>query len=131
MEEDVVKPEKWSWYSSNGTASSEETEKAHTAITSKGKTTDFAADVWNDMVEKVSEVRVAAGKSSWTGSGDYSKSSVRADPGDEITAVRFNALIRNLGDYCNMSEVVPKINIVYGSYFEDFADCINDWIDDL
>ena len=129
MEEDVVKPEKWSWYSSNGTASSEETEKAHTAITSGGKTTDFSSDVWDDMVDKVSEIRQFYKHSSWNNTY-ATKSDTKVASDKILTAKMFNSLLENISQYYNngMSTVIPGQD-VQGSYFTTLTKLMNGWID--
>lgn len=124
----------WSWNSSNGDASAEQTQAAHTAVTSQGLTTDFSYLVWNDMCAKVKEVREAAGVGSWDGGGKgYTYASTLMSSDDPyMTAVRFNSLKYNIGSqYSTGIEDVSSGDIIYGSYFTSLMATLNNWIDTL
>ena len=127
----------WSWTASNGTATAEQTEKAYTALTTNGPTSDFAAVVWNDLIDMISAQRVAWDNSAWDES-ILSMSDTKMFSGDTMTAMRFNAAVANIwpitewpwaetlgrtaflkGDRCN------------GSYFLNLAAALNRWAADI
>ena len=118
----------WSWYSSNGSASSYQTEKAFNAINNKGSLSDFSYLVWNDLVDKVKEVQEAKGLS-WN-SKFASYLATRMSSSDrKLTATRFNSFRFNIGTYYSTGiNDVSTGDIVYGSYFNILANCINYWI---
>lgn len=133
----------WSWTTANSTstasasASTAQTKAAYTAITNKGYTTDFSYLVWNDFVEKVSEVATAAGYS-WLTSSDsgntyLTKANTKMTSSDRnITAARFNSLKFQIGHvYGTSIPDVSKGDTMYGSYFVTLASKLNDWIDSL
>lgn len=130
----------WSWTSSNGTASPSQTQKAYTAITSKGEITDFSYLVWNDMVDKVVEIENAEGTPWHTapyGSSTniyLTAANTKMSSSDKtLTAKRFNSLKFQIGSAVgtnNLQDVDPD-DPVLGSYFTLLADRINVWIDTL
>lgn len=127
----------WDWTESNGTATAEQTEKAYTALTTNGPTSDFAAVVWNDLIDMISAQRAAWGSSEWDES-ILSMAGTKMSSGDTMTAARFNSAVANIwpitewpwaetlgrtaflkGDRCN------------GSYFLDLAAALNRWAADI
>lgn len=135
--------EKWSWTSSNGSATTSQTKKAYTAITSQGKLTDFSYLVWNDMVDKAVEILDASGKT-WltkndnTGATYATATNTRMTSSDrEMTALRFNSLKFQIGnkigtgttDYPNGIQDVERGDKILGEYFVIFGSKLNDWID--
>lgn len=125
------KVSKWSWSSSNGSASASQTSRAYSAVRDKGETGDFSYLVWNDLVDKVNELVEASG-GSWRGT---SLSATKMSYSDKkITATRFNSLRDNMARYHSFSSWIPSVskgNIVYGSYFINIVSEINSWVDEL
>lgn len=133
----------WSWTSSNGSATSAQTKKAYTAITSKGKLTDFSYLVWNDMVDKAVEILNASGKT-WltknenTGATYTTAANTKMTSSDRrMTALRFNSLKFQIGNkigtgttnYPSGIQDVERGDKILGEYFVIFGSKFNDWID--
>lgn len=122
---------KWSWTSSNGSASATETSAAYNAVLYKQITTNFSHKVWNDLVDKVNAILVAKGLSWDTYYATLSSTKVNSTP-YELTAVKFNSLRNNL-DFAYTTGI-SKVNSgddVLGSYFITLAQSINNAIDNL
>lgn len=119
--------EKWDWNKSNGRASAAQTRAAYNAITGNGDTTNFSYMVWNDLVDKVLSVRSAAGFPWNTRYASYS--STQMDSGDKtLYAWKFNSLRYNVYD---LWSPVSSGDTVYGYYFTQITNQINNWIDNL
>ena len=120
----------WSWYSSNGSASAWQTQTAFNAIRNKGNLSDFSYLVWNDLVDKVKEVQESKGVNWLSEFASYS--ATRMSYSDkQLTATRFNSLRFNIGAYYSTGiNTVNKGDIIYGSYFNILANCINYWINE-
>ena len=124
-----VQVSKWSWNSSNGSASASETQRAYNALFDNGKLSDFSYKVWNDLCDKVYEVIEAAGVNWHTNYGSFSSTKMSAS-NRELTAAKFNALRYNIGSRVSTGiQEVNKGDIVYGWYFTTLARCLNEWID--
>ena len=121
--------EYWSWTYSNGTATDAQTSTAYAAVIGKGKLSDFSYKVWNDMVEKVSEVLVAKGYSNWNDYYTTKANTLMSSTDKDLTALRFNSLRYNIGaHYSTGVGEVHRNDIVYGSYFVDLMEALNNWI---
>lgn len=133
----------WDWEASNGSASASATKNAYTAITTGGETTSFSHLVWNDMCDKIGEIRNAMGMDyGWTNrDGNYSETVMNKND-TVLTAARFNALRLNIDDAVGWanSEYGASISktgynktykgeTVYGSYFIRLADKMNEIIE--
>ncbi len=139
-EAEVVEPDKptvkkWDWYSSNGTggssgnATASQTRAAYNAVTGKGKTSNFAYEVWNDMVNKVHEILSAKGLS-WDNEFTSFSGAKMSSSNKVLTAAKFNSLRYNIGlHYSTGISTVSKGDTVYGWYFTTLTDCMNRWID--
>lgn len=129
-----TKPSKWSWTNSNGTATAEQTQKAYTAVTTKGKTTDFSYLVWNDIVDKVNEIHVYS-NIEWFDNFNTLENTKMTSTDKEITANRYNSLLFNIWNYgttfvASFSTIQRKQgDEILGSYFIDIVDYINNLID--
>lgn len=126
----------FSWVTSNGTASAEQTKKAYTAVTTKGDILDFSYLVWNDMVEKLNEINAYLGYE-WIGTYG-SLAETKMTPSDKnITAKRYNALLHNIWANGGTNEssffkLKREIgNAILGSYFTDIVTYLNNIIDNL
>lgn len=123
--------DKWSWTSSNGRASDEETQAAYYAIMKKGLTSKFSHLVWNDMVNKVKAVLDRIGNP-WNARYATHADTLMNDFDTVLTATRFNSLRYVIGIYYStgISEVA-KGDPVLGSYFITLANSLNGWIDNV
>ena len=123
--------DKWSWTSSNGSATDEETQDAYYAIMKKGLTSKFSHHVWNDMVNKVKAVLDRIGKP-WNTTYATHDDTLMSDSDTVLTATRFNSLRHAMGIYYStgISEVA-KGDPVLGSYFIILANSLNGWIDNV
>lgn len=128
-------PEPWYWNTSNGNASATLTKQSYNALMNKNTTTRFSHIVWNDMCDKIVEIREYLGFSSWNNTyGSYENT--KMDYYDKIlTASRFNALRYNVDTAIDASKLgnnqktgislVSKGDPVYAWYFTTITDCIN------
>ena len=123
--------DKWSWTSSNGSATDEETQAAYYAIMNKGLTSKFSHLVWNDMVNKVKAVLDRIGNP-WNATYATYADTLMSDSDTVLTATRFNSLRHVIGIYYStgISEVA-KGDPVLGSYFIILAKSLNGWIDNV
>lgn len=154
---DSTSVEKWDWYSSNGTASVEQTKSAYKAITKVSGYTvnNFSHKVWNDMVEKVHEIRCAKNMNDWDDNYATKEKTKMTASKQTLTAVMFNSLRNNLelvGLNLGLSKItdgctkgcIPhpvyskddktveiELQTVYGHYFTTLTDYMNDCIDML
>ena len=122
----------WSWETSNGSATDSQTQAAYYAIANNGKLTDFSYLVWNDMCDFILTVMQTKGHS-WI---DYIygltfNETLMTSDDKYMTAARFNSLRYNVGCiYSTGISEVSKGDIIYGSYFVDLMDKVNEWIDE-
>lgn len=123
--------DKWSWTSSNGSATDEETQAAYHAIMNKGLTSKFSHLVWNDMVNKVKAVLDRIGNP-WNATYATYADTLMSDSDTVLTATRFNSLRHVIGiHYSTGISEVAKGDPVLGSYFIILANSLNVWIDNV
>lgn len=123
---------KWDWNIANGDeATASQTKAAYNAVTGKGKVSDFSYLVWNDLVDKVYEVKQAAGKN-WDNTYATYSATKMSYSNKTLTATRFNSIRHNIGIHVStgISEVKTG-DTVYGSYFITLANCLNTWINSV
>lgn len=84
------------WNGSNGDATSEQTQQAYTAVTTKGLCSDFSRLVWNDMVKLLSGALSAAGLT-WDSTYGTIANTLIPEYLGQLTAKRFNAMVCNVG----------------------------------
>lgn len=124
-------PAKWSWSSSNGDATTTQTKNAYTAVTTKGKCSDFSYKVWNDMCAKVLEVLEYEDDEWQDDYASYSDTKMSSSS-KVLTAKRFNSLTCNIEYLYGVPWVtVSKGQAVYGSLITDLMTRLNNYIDDL
>lgn len=122
---------KWSWSSSNGTASAAQTKAAYDALINKGPLSDFSYRVWNDMCGKVIEIENALGQTWSTKYAQYADTKMTTSD-KRLTAKRFNSLRYNIGrSYSTGIDEVSSGDTVYAWYFTTLARCMNSWIDQI
>lgn len=130
-------PQKWDWAASNGNATAEETATAYTALSTGGKTRDFIAAVWNDIIAKISEQRISWRGKEWDAS-ILSLDGTKLSAGDNMTAAKFNSAILNIwpietwpwAETLGRTEV-KKGDRCYGVYFLHLTDGLNYWIENI
>lgn len=122
---------KWSWLKSNGTASDNLTQTAYDAISNKLSILNFNYLVWNDMVDKVSEI-LKEKNLSWSSKYATLAATIMSEDDKVLTAARFNSLRFNIGSHYStgINEVQPGDD-VFGSYFIILGEKINAWIDSI
>ena len=135
----------WSWHSVNSTntqivyhpaetPSATITRKAETAVKGNGKTTDFEYTVWNDLVYKVYEARLAYGSSSWNTRYASLQDTLMTSSSKVLTAQRYNSMRYNLGEKYStgIGEVTSGVTKVNGTtHFVNFVNKLNEFIDEI
>lgn len=125
---------KWSWEASNGDATEEQVKASYAALTNQGHTKDFSYKVWNDILEKIAEVRTEWGDA-WD-THILSLTDAKMGSGSPMTADRFNCAVENIPlsgyiwpwrDDLGRKEI-QKGDICYGKYFIWLTDGLNYWI---
>lgn len=124
----------WDWDASNGSATATQTRRAYTAITSHGSLSDFSYKVWNDLCSKVNDAITAKGYS-WSSSSGYLtyNATLMTTDDKELTATRFNTLRYQIGRFISTTGITDRSrgDTVYGWYFVDLADYLNDLINSI
>lgn len=132
--------EYWEWDASNGKASAEDTIKAHNAVENRGLTTDFSYKVWNDMVDKVSSIRLASGINWWDSTYGNEADAKFSGSNEILTAKMFNSLRNNLElvgieklglSYRTGIGQVSKGDVIVGNDFIILTEYMNECIDNL
>ena len=123
-----IKVDPWSWSQSNGDASASQTRAAYSAVSSKGRVSDFSYLVWNDMVNKVKEILDSQGLS-WNSRFASYAGTLMGSGSRTLTATKFNSLRYNIGlHYSTGIDTVYRGDTVSGWYFTTLASCINYWL---
>lgn len=126
-----IQVDPWSWTSSNGSASSAQTQRAYDALFDHGYLSDFSYLVWNDLCDKVQEVLDATGDSWDSEYASYNATRMSSN-NRQLTARRFNSLRFNIGSHESTGiQEVSKGDTVYGWYFTTLANSLNRWINNL
>lgn len=134
----------WSWTSSNGTASTTQTQNAYKAITKvEGYTVnDFSYLVWNDLCDKTKEALAEIGGYWQTETGKTFDQDKMSSTDTTLTAVRFNDLMYNIkrpleGSFSytiypsRLTRDVVKGETVYGEHFTQIAELLNTLINKI
>ncbi len=120
---------KWSWQTTNGTASIAETQTAYTSLRPGGTVSAFSHKVWNDMCDKVNEILTLTGRV-WNAQYAPFNATKMTESDRTLTAARFNSLRFNIGRwYATGIDQVSSGDIVRADYFLTLAAKINEWID--
>lgn len=97
-DETVISIDPWSWTSSNGSATNSQTQRAYDVLMGNITADNFAHEVWNDLVDKVEEMRNAKGYSWDRAGGTYpSAAGCKMYAGDRLTADAYNGVRYNIG----------------------------------
>lgn len=124
----------WSWAISNGTATHTQLQSAYSALSSKGKLSDFSYEVWNDMVIKTNDLMQYL-NFAWISSTASYSNTLMSSGDKQLTAVRYNSLVAQINYliyYSNTGastlSTVGKGDTVYGSLFSTLVTRINQCI---
>ena len=99
----------WSWTESNGSATAAQTRNAYAILQGTRPADDFSHMVWNDLVDKVEEMRRAVGGVWDTVDGKYlTASACKAAAGDTLRAAAYNAVKVNVGNI--QSTGIPDVS---------------------
>ena len=97
-DEPAVQIERWSWTRSNGSATNLQTQRAYDVLMGDITADNFAHEVWNDLVDKVAEMRSAKGYTWDRAGGTYpSANGCKLYAGDRLTADAYNGVRYNIG----------------------------------
>lgn len=97
-DEPAVQIERWSWTRSNGSATNLQTQRAYDVLMGDITADNFAHEVWNDLVDKVAEMRSAKGYTWDRAGGTYpSANGCKMYAGDRLTADAYNGVRYNIG----------------------------------
>ena len=121
-------PARWSWTSSNGSATAAQTQAAYNAITGHGTAGSFSYLVWNDLVDKLKATLDYHGIA-WS-AGGLTYQQTRMTTGDKVmTAARYNAFVRCLDSISITPIAYAAANEpCMGSYFTALATALNERI---
>lgn len=128
----------WSWSESNGEATGSQTRAAYDAVRNHGEVSDFSYLVWNDLVNKILEIKQYAGFE-WNAYFDLYENTLMSEDERTLTALKFNSARYNIGihmsttsdNYPDGIQPVSRGDKVMGEYFIIIARCINDFIDKI
>lgn len=97
-DEPAVQIDRWSWTRSNGSATNAQTRRAYDVLMGDITADNFAHEVWNDLVDKVAEMRSAKGYTWDRAGGTYpSASGCKMYAGNRLTADAYNGVRYNIG----------------------------------
>jgi hypothetical protein len=124
----------WFWDKSNGDASDNQTKTAYKIL--KGETSvddGFSYKVWNDLVEKIAEVRNIRPDISVEWDNAYAtKNKTKVNVGDTLSATRFNSICYNINNMKGVSvSYVKSGDILYGKYIISLVETLNKIIGEL
>ena len=123
----------WSWTESNGSATAGQTQTAYAILQGTRSADDFSHMVWNDLVDKVEEMRTALGGIWDTVGGRYlSASACKAAAGDTLRAAAYNSVKVNVGNIqsTGIQDVAPGDEIT-GYHITHVVDVLNQIIGGL
>ena len=105
----------WDWHDSNGQATAEETQQAEIALLNKGRVSRFIPIVWNDLVNKVYQLKTEIGDK-WIEEYATYQNTLIPDGTYIITANAFNALVQNIkhGSLVGTQEYSDLIELAFG-----------------
>lgn len=128
---DVLPVDKWSWNASNGSASAAATQNAYKVLKGTLSADNFSYSVWNDLVDKVVEVRSAKGYGWDSVSGKYfTAANCKVSSGDTLSAQIYNSVKYNIGSVRATGILdVSAGDEIKGNLITTLTDVINEIID--
>lgn len=118
----------WDWFAND------ETTSAYYAVAGQGLVSSFSANVWNDLVDRVRDVRKLMNVSPQWDEEYANYYDTRMSAVDKIlTAVRFNSLWYNIKQLHEIDTIDQQSRgqTVYGHYFTDLTTALNVYINSL
>lgn len=131
----LIQIEPWSWSKSNGSASATQTQRAYDIL--KGNVSvgeGFSYKVWNDLIDKIIEVRDARKDIAVSWDNAYAtEAKTRASSGSSLSATRFNSIRYNINNMKGVGDIpyVSSGDRLYGKYITSLVDTLNKIIDEL
>lgn len=123
----------WSWTASNGDATDTQTKNAYAILQGTRPADDFSYLVWNDLVDKIAEVRNARSDISAEWDNAYAtKAKTKVAAGNTLSAARFNSICYNINNMKGVS--VPYVStgdVIYGQYITSLVETLNNIIGEL
>lgn len=123
---------KWDWTTSAAR------QKAYAALTSQGKTADFTAAVWNELLDTISAQRIDWDSPAWDDRILNLASAKLTDTSKAMTAARFNSAAQNIlfvKEWPWVTDLgrsqVRKGDQCKGQYFLWLVEKLNRWIEEL
>lgn len=123
----VPSVEPWSWTASNGAATAGQTQAAYAILQGNSPADGFSHLVWNDLVDKVEEMRGALGGVWDTVGGSYlTAAACKASAGDTLRAEAYNSVKVNIGNIqsTGIQDVSPGDEIT-GYHIIHLTDVLN------
>lgn len=123
----VPSVEPWSWTASNGSATAGQTQAAYAILQGTRPADGFSHLVWNDLVDKVEEMRAAVGGVWDTVGGSYlTAAACKASAGDTLRAEAYNSVKVNIGNIqsTGIQDVSPGDEIT-GYHIIHLTDVLN------
>lgn len=124
----------WSWTSSNGSATATQTNNAYKVLNGILTIDNFSYKVWNDFVDKVSEVHLEKTGSDWNiSNGTYiSKANCKVSTGDTLSAEIYNSVKYNIGSLRSTGIAdVSRGDKLTGDHILTLANVLNEIINSL
>ena len=125
-----INVKQWSWTSSNGSATAAQTRSAYNVLMGTVTTNNFNHKVWNDFVDKVSEMKLAVTGYDWdVGNRNLAKSKCYVSKGDTLSAAIYNSVRYNIGSISSTGiSDVDSGDKLTGYHIIHLADVLNDII---
>ena len=123
----------WSWTSSNGSATAAQTQNAYAILQGTRSADDFSHLVWNDLVDKIAQVRNSRQDIAVDWDNAYAtKTNTKASAGNTLSAVRYNSICYNINNMKGVS--VPYVSsgdVIYGANIISLVNTLNAIIGEL
>lgn len=128
-----VSVDPWSWTASNGSASAAQTRNAYAILNGTRAADDFSHLVWNDLVDKVMEMRAAKGYTWDRDSNLYpTQSGCKVSAREALSARKYNGVRYNIGSVraTGIFDVSPGDGMT-GYHIARLAEVLNEIINSL
>jgi hypothetical protein len=121
--------EPWSWEISNGSASSAQTKRAYQILLGNSPAGGFSYKVWNDLVDKVAEMRKAAKNWGWD-PVVLTKDKTYVSSDTILSADIYNSLRYNIGSVKSTGSeyVVESGDEILGKHIVNIVEILNEII---
>lgn len=122
----------WTWLASNGSATDAQTTRTYEVCVGERPVNEFCTAVWNDLVDKVAEMRSAVGEWDLALGAYYPSSQCKITASSPfLTVTKYNSVRYNVGSIkaTGIQDVVAGQQI-YGRDFIVLADVLNQIIEE-